>query len=386
MHIFLTGATGFLGGELLVNLSKHADVKKIYCLVRAANESEATIRLRKVFDLHGDFFDDNKVIPVSGSLTDEDLAKVLVKNNVLNDVNIILHSAANTSFSRIYDAQVEQVNVRGLQSIIDWSLTLKKLHQFVYVGTATICGYDVCNRVVHEDESPDLQSKHFVKYTYTKMMGELTIRKSLPERKILIVRPSIIMGDSRPWIPRSPVILWALATINMLRLLPLYHDAAIDIVPVDYASEAIVRLIFTSRNHSVYHVSSGVHSFSLANQITQSLEGFYTDRPSFKFVEPDLLNQMKKWTKKILPSTSELNLFSEYLDYWKSIFGDNGKLRIIFAGLEPYLRFINLGQVFENSRLLNDTGMKPSEPAYEYIKKSITFLNKIDIFEGALDP
>ena len=386
MHIFLTGATGFLGGELLVKLSKHKDIEKIYCLIRASDIDEAMVRLKKVFDLHEDFYDKDKVIPVTGSLADEDLTSILVSNKVLNDVNIIVHSAANTSFSRIYDTQVEQVNVRGLESVLDWSRTLKKLDHFVYVGTATICGYDICNRVVHEDESPDLESKHFVKYTYTKMMGELTIRKSLPGEKILIVRPSIIMGDSRPWIPRSPVILWALATVNMLRLLPLYPDAAIDIIPVDYASEAIVRLIFASRNHSVYHISSGVHSFSLAKQITESLEGFYTDRPAFKFIDPDLLNQMKKWAKKSLPSNSELYSYSEYLDYWKSIFGDNGKLRIIFAGLEPYLRFINLGQVFENSRLLNDTGMQPSEPAYQYIKKSITYLNKIDIFEGALDP
>ncbi len=56
MEIFLTGATGFLGGELLVELAKKTEVKKVFCLVRAQNEGDALRRLKKVFDLHDDYF------------------------------------------------------------------------------------------------------------------------------------------------------------------------------------------------------------------------------------------------------------------------------------------------------------------------------------------
>jgi len=60
MRVFLTGVTGFLGGELLVELSKKPEVSKIYCLVRALNEEKALLRLKRVFDLHGDYFDPKK--------------------------------------------------------------------------------------------------------------------------------------------------------------------------------------------------------------------------------------------------------------------------------------------------------------------------------------
>jgi hypothetical protein len=47
---------------------------------------------------------------------------------------------------------------------------------------------------------------------------------------------------------------------------------------------------------------------------------------------------------------------------------------------------MELGQVFDNSKLLSDTGMKQPLPAHEYIKNSVKYLEKIDVFEGAVDP
>src|SRR5688572_10221652 len=99
MNVFITGSTGFLGGEILVNLSKRKEINKIFCLVRAQNEADAFLRLDKVFAFHGDFFDHDKVVPVVGNLVDPDLTKQLMGNKELNAVNVVIHSAANTSFS-----------------------------------------------------------------------------------------------------------------------------------------------------------------------------------------------------------------------------------------------------------------------------------------------
>jgi len=44
-RVLLTGATGFLGGELAVALSKTNSVEKIVCLVRAKTNEEADERL-----------------------------------------------------------------------------------------------------------------------------------------------------------------------------------------------------------------------------------------------------------------------------------------------------------------------------------------------------
>jgi hypothetical protein len=194
------------------------------------------------------------------------------------------------------------------------------------------------------------------------------------------------MGDSRPWVPRSPVILWTLATVNLLRLLPYNPDSNVDIIPVDYDVNAIEALLFAKRHYSVYHISSGVNSASKSQLITDTLGLYFNNRPKFKYVGSELLSQMKKYTKNILPVTEELFQFKDYLQYWQKAFGENTRMRIIFAALDPYIKFIELGQVFDSSRLLEDTNLGSPLPAHEYIKKSIKYLEKIDVFEGALDP
>ncbi len=66
------------------------------------------------------------------------------------------------------------------------------------------------------------------------MCGEIEVEKYLPTEKILIVRPSIILGDSRSWTTRSYVILWTLTCMNYLRMIPANAKNQLDMVPVDY--------------------------------------------------------------------------------------------------------------------------------------------------------
>jgi thioester reductase-like protein len=386
MNILLTGATGLVGGELLVTLSQRTEVNKIYCLLRSASEEVAMERLQKVFDLHDDEFDAGKVIPVLGNLFDDDLADSLKNNTELNEIDVVIHSAANTSFSRFNDDAVEKANIGGLTKILLWAKSLPRLKTFLYIGTATICGKDVKDRVIHEDESPNLDATHLVKYTYTKMKGELLIREHLPEEKILIARPSIIMGDSRPIIPRSPVILWAMATINHLRLIPVNEHAQLDIIPVDYAAQSIVKLLFSKRKYSVYHISAGEEGATTALKLSETLSAYFDEMPPFNFINKTLLNQVKHWTRGRLAPDSELYTYRKYLDYWKETFEDKSKLRVLFSGLDPYLDFMELGHVFDNTRLLEDVDIDNSIPADIYINESMRFVEKLDIMEGAIDP
>jgi len=389
MNLFITGVTGFLGGELLVELAKKTEIEKIFCLVRSQNEENARLRLKKIFDLHGDYFDPKRIIPVIGELADNQLASKLINNTKLNDIDTIIHAAANTSFSKIYDELVEKVNIGGTKQILEWTKTLKNLKLFTYIGTATICGTSVKNCLVTEDMSPNLDSKHLVKYSYTKMMGELLLRNYLPSEKILVVRPSIIMGDSRPWIPRSYVILWALATLNELRLIPASADSKLDIIPIDYAAKSIIELVFNNkRKYNVYHISSGPDSATTPEKATNAIKDFFPEKPDFKFVTKELMADMKKWTKNgvIISEQSHLFQHRDYLNYWINNFGDNTKLRILFYALEPYIDFIELVQIFDNSRLLEDTNMGHSIPAHEYLKTTGKYIASINVFEGAIDP
>ena len=260
------------------------------------------------------------------------------------------------------------------------------LETFLYVGTATICGKQVTNTLIKEGDSPNKEASHLVRYTYTKMMGELMLDEYLREDQILVIRPSIVMGDSRPWVPRSTVILWALATLNELRLIPINPESQLDIVPVDYVAEAIDRILFTeNRTYNIYHISSGTAAATNLRKLTLAIESFFENKPAFNFVPFDFYNQMLLWAKNKLTADKALNGQVVYTEYWKGLFSESEKMRMLLYALKPYIEFVELGQVFDNSRLLQDIGMPQSRPADEYILNSAPFMKEIDVFEGAVD-
>jgi hypothetical protein len=67
-------------------------------------------------------------------------------------------------------------------------------------------------------------------------------------------------------------------------------------------------------------------------------------------------------------------------------FTDTNEMRILLAALEPYLEFAELGQIFDNSKLLHDTGLSAPEPAHSYLARAAKYLKNIDVFAGAIDP
>jgi nucleoside-diphosphate-sugar epimerase len=383
VNVFLTGVTGFLGGELAVLLSKSPRIERIYCLVREYDGVDPVARLKQVFDFYGDPFDKSRVIPVFGDLKDDQLATKLAGDARLEEVDTVIHSAADTSFAPGSSRSVFRVNVRGTNQILQWAKSLPQLRTFVYVGTASICGADLNGTHLYEDQSPRRDAKHLVRYSYTKMLGEMHVMRAIPKEKLLIVRPSIIMGDSRDRRPRSYVILWVLAACHALRLIPASPRANLDIIPIDYAAQAILELLFAKRRWTTYHISAGQQSMTNTEKLLAAVEGPPNGHPPVKFVARELVQQMKKWPKR-LRSQSELLDYPEYLDYWHTAF--NGNLRIIMAGLEPYFRFMELDQTFDNKRLLADTGMSAPTPPHEYLLRTGKYLNEINLAEGALDP
>lgn len=386
MEVLLTGATGLVGGEVLINLSKRSEISKIYCLIRAVSIESATARLSKIFGLHNDEFDQQKVIPVLGDLFDEELTAKLICDPQLSNITTVIHSAANTSFAKVKDDLVEKANIGGLTKILLWAKRLQSLETFMYVGTATICGRDVKHRLVTEDETPNLKANHLVKYTYTKMQGELLLKQHLPEDKILVVRPSIIMGDSRKVEPRSPVILWALATMNKLRLVPAEQYSSLDMVPVDFVANVMTQLLFVKRNYNVYHISAGNDNCTSALQIAKVFDAHFNDMLPHRFIGKEMLNPLKLWAKGKLPVGHELYEHYAYLEHLQYEFEDLSNLRILFAGLDPYLEFAELGQRFDNSRIMQDLNIEPSKPGHVYIHNCLHYIERINLLEGAIDP
>jgi thioester reductase-like protein len=383
--IFLTGATGFLGGELAVALSKIDSVEKIYCLIRSKCDEDARVRLKDIFALHGDYYDPDKVQAVRGDLRDAELSAHLTGARMLADVDVVIHSAANTSFlSQKYPA-VAETNINGTERLLSWATHLRHLKAFAYVGTASIVGAgpSVTGRTIHEDESPNPSASHLVGYTRSKMCAEMAVRAAIPAEKLIVFRPSILVGDSRCLIPRSFDIAWIIVAIRHLQMFFGNPDAACDVISVDYATKAIVTLLMNqdSRRYTTYHVSAG----PAATTSREVFEGIDYIPSDLKYCPKEHLALIKKWLRNGGSLCPSLRQYSRQLDHIRFDIGSKNA-RILLAGLEPYWRFIDLDQRFDNTRILEDAGIGLPEPAHVYLKRTAAFLNDIDPLKAAVNP
>jgi thioester reductase-like protein len=384
--VFLTGATGFLGGELAVALSQADSVDSVTCLIRAKNESEATERLRRVFALHRDAFDSDMVRAVAGDLSDDRLTDKLCRNRSLSNVNLVIHAGANTSFLRQKYPVLEETNVRGTHRMACWASNLSSLEKFVHIGTATIvgAGEDVVHRTVYEDEAPNFSARHLVGYTRSKMLAEVIARSTIPEDKLTVLRPSILVGDTRGVVPRSFDIAWIIVALRELRMFFGNPDAICDIIPVDYAANAILGLVTGRQTYSTYHISAGA-SATTCRKIIEALDYDEAGKPPLVFCSRSDLESMKRWLRSNGDPEPELAKYADHIAYIRRGIGKK-HARILLSGMEAYWRFIDLSQRFDNSRLLEDTGIGLPEPAPEYLKRTAVYLQDIDPIEAAFNP
>jgi nonribosomal peptide synthetase DhbF len=100
-HVLLTGATGFLGRELLAELLSRSDAR-ITCLIRANSDEEATRRLQSVLAANGRASAvqgiGRRVHALAGELSERDLGLGEVRYAALaNRLDSIVHSAAEVS-------------------------------------------------------------------------------------------------------------------------------------------------------------------------------------------------------------------------------------------------------------------------------------------------
>ena len=84
-------------------------------------------------------------------------------------------------------------------------------------------------------------------YEQTKAEAEALVRSRLGSIPGVILRPSIIVGDSRTGVTSSfKMMYWPLKIYarGLWRTVPGYPDAVLDIVPVDFVAAAVARLAF----------------------------------------------------------------------------------------------------------------------------------------------
>ena len=139
--VFLTGATGFLGMEVLARLLEAGD-RKVVALVRAADDAAAEDRLYGVLNtLWRDLtpYQEN-VRAVAGDVTIRASGSTRRRAPRWPKRSAVLHCAASISFDLpVEDARA--INVEGTREVIGFARECKalgRLERFAHVSTAYV--------------------------------------------------------------------------------------------------------------------------------------------------------------------------------------------------------------------------------------------------------
>jgi thioester reductase-like protein len=257
--VFLTGATGFLGMEVMARLLKRGD-REVIALVRASNDAAAQERLDGV--LHKLWRDPepyrDRVRAVAGDVARPGLGMSQVERaSIAEDVGAVLHCAASIAFDLPLEG-ARAINVEGTREMVGFARECKalgRLERFVHVSTAYVAG-----RYSGTFRERQLVAGQTFRNTYeqTKWEAEHVVRAA-GDLAPAIARPSIVMGESDTgWTPAFNVLYWPLRAFSrgLFTEIPALPAAHVDIVPVDYVADSLVHLLDVS-DQGVFNIVSG---------------------------------------------------------------------------------------------------------------------------------
>jgi thioester reductase-like protein len=257
-HIFLTGATGFLGAFLLHELLQQTKAT-IYCLVRCANVEEGRQRIDRNLAAYvpGSDHHRSRIIPVVGDLSQPLLGLLREQFETLaTQIDTIYHNGAMVNWIYSY-SRMKSANVAGTQEILRLASrgTVKPVHVVSSLSVFPLVG-NPQGKTVREPDSLDHAGVLYGGYTQSKWVAEklATIARSrgLP---VAIYRPGIITGHSQTgaWNTDDFMSRLIKSWIELGSAPDL--DGATDMTPVDYVSGAIVHLSLSKQAlGNVFHL------------------------------------------------------------------------------------------------------------------------------------
>jgi len=289
----ITGATGFLGREVLRRLVDRLPEARFVLLVRRKEGESAADRVRVLVEElwpsseHAAVLDRLEVHPADLTLERFGLSQDAYAS-LADGATRVIHSAATVRFDHPLET-ARRINVGGTQSVINLAHEAQRqgsLRSVTYIGTAFVAG--TRTGLVRERE---LDAGQGFRNTYerTKCEAEALVRAHMDELPIVIARPSIIVGDSRTGITTSfKTLYWPLKVYakHAWRTVPGRPDAVVDIVPVDFVADAVAHLALDERAVGrCAHLCAGPGGNATIRKIGEYASAFFGLAPP-RFFDP----------------------------------------------------------------------------------------------------
>jgi thioester reductase-like protein len=274
--VLLTGATGFIGGEILARFLE-VGARRIYALVRAPDDHGAAARLpshERLSALAGDI--EQPGLALSGHTV----------GRLAEEVTTVVHCAASVSFELPLD-ESRSINVDGTRRMAELAARLPRLERFSYVSTAYVAGEP---RTLFREDQLDVGQRFRNPYEQSKFEAELMLRErahadALP---LQVLRPSIVVGDSRTGRTSSFNVLYGpLKAIawDAIPAIPARRSAPVDIVPVDYVADRVHELASHGPD-GTFHLVAGRNATTVGRLLELASE--HLGRPAPAALPPQL--------------------------------------------------------------------------------------------------
>lgn len=303
-HIILTGATGLLGRYLIRDLMCRG--YSLALLVRSGHRVSAAERVDEVMQhwesatgsLPSPRVLEGNITQPNLGLSDDDVAWVR------KNCSSIIHSAASLKFQPAGDEPWNS-NLNGTRYVVEFCESVG-IPQLFYISTAYVCGK--VDTVAYETPvSGDAEPRNV--YEASKRQAEQLVLNADLQAPPTILRPSIILGDSKtgytstfhgPYLPlrlsmsmlaptdESNGIRIAPDALRIFRMMGLEGEERKNLVPVDWVSRGITRVIDSSDLHGqIYHLTTE-HPMSVVS-LTRTMVKFldevygYDDSDTIEF-------------------------------------------------------------------------------------------------------
>ena len=288
--MLLTGATGFVGMELLARYLERTE-RQVYAIVRGADDREARARLQRtlvcLFGEEHPYAD--RVVALRGDLTRGGPGLAGRPDRLAERVSEIVHGAASVSFEQ--DLRTARaINVQGTRRMLDFAERCRRrggLRRFCYVSTAFVAGdHTGC----FSEDDLDVGQGFRNAYEQSKFEAECLVAGAHEELPVTVLRPSIIVGErDSGWTASFNVLYWPLRAFarGAYSALPARREAIVDVVPVDYVADAIFALSGAPEaENATYHLTAGRHQNSFG-ELAELASSFF-GRPAPRLINPSL--------------------------------------------------------------------------------------------------
>jgi thioester reductase-like protein len=279
--VLLTGATGFLGMELIARWLQDESGPDVFVAVRARDAAGALERVDELLDRLYDHppASASRLRPIAAELTMPGLGLAARdRADLVANVGRIVHCAASISFTLPLD-EAHAINVGGTREVLALADEIADLDRVVHVSTAYVAG-----RTPGLFREVDLARGQAFRNTYeqTKHAAEelVVTTAGLP---LVTVRPSIVVGESDSgWTAAFNVIYWPLQAFarGLFREFPADPDGIVDVVPVDHVVNVLDAATFAPDASGTYAAVAGANAVTVAELIAMTCRLLDLEPPS----------------------------------------------------------------------------------------------------------